>query len=71
MEESPWEASSHSASQEILPFMGFEDSILCSQEPANSKALCNIYNKLVINGKEMLAPHPNPKGEGHPLLQLC
>jgi len=43
LEQHPYrEANSHTDSQEIPPSsMEPKGSLLCSQEPANSKALCN------------------------------
>jgi len=42
-QSSSLEANSHSASQEIPHFnMECECSLLCSQDPANSEALCDI-----------------------------
>jgi hypothetical protein len=46
-------------------------SLPCSQEPANSEALCNISQQAVsFYGEELLAPRPTPKLEDHPLSAI-
>jgi len=42
MEQSPWEASSHSSIRNSLPFMEPKGSLPCSQGPTKSNALHNI-----------------------------
>jgi len=44
-----------------------EGSLPCSQNPANSEALCNISWQAGFYGEELLCPCPTPKLEGHPI----
>jgi hypothetical protein len=35
------------------------------------RLLMNFRNKLIFYGEELLAPHPTPKLEDHPLSAVC
>jgi hypothetical protein len=43
--------------------------VLFPKNPSRSGALCDIL--YFFYGEEMLASHPTPKLEGHPLLAVC
>jgi len=76
MEQCPWEASSHSASQEIPCLLGNQQihSMFTRAHHWSLHSIPRLHvifcNKLVSYCEELLAPCPTPKLKDHPLSSV-